>query len=57
MLYRIILEDDGKQSSIERLIIQLNEKAKNQIDEDERRARRNGQKIEDARAIADTLSN
>ena len=29
LLYRIILEDNGKESSIERLIIQLNEKAKN----------------------------
>jgi hypothetical protein len=41
LLYRTILSDDGKETNIERLIVQLDEKAKNLIDEEERKARRN----------------
>ena len=45
LLYRIVLEDTGEQSNIQRLIIQLNEQAKYAIDEEERKKRRKAQAL------------
>lgn len=54
LLYRIILEDTGNESNIERMIVQLNEKAKAQIDEEERKARRNAQAIGETRPVEES---
>ena len=43
LLYRVVLEDTGEQSNIQRLIIQLNEQAKYAIDDEERKKRRKAQ--------------
>ena len=41
LLYKLILSDSADDSSIDKLVIQLDEKAKKVIDEEEKQARRN----------------
>ena len=51
LLYRLILEDDGTGNSIQKLVFELNEKAKNKISEEEKAQRRKAQAMADADAL------
>ena len=54
LLYKLILEDSGSECTIERLIIQLNDKAKHAIEEEEKRKRRNAQPADPSIKVDDT---